>query len=36
VATQRLRFATTEAQWVEQLRGSMRQVFVELRQFERL
>jgi hypothetical protein len=35
VATQRLRFATTEAQWVEQLRGSMRQVFVDLRQFER-
>lgn len=35
VATQRLRAATTEAQWIELQRGSMRQVFVDLRQFER-
>ena len=35
VAHSRLRAATTEAQWIEQQRGSLRRVAVELRQFER-
>jgi hypothetical protein len=35
IAGQRLRAATTEAQWIEQQRGSLRRVAVELRQFER-
>jgi hypothetical protein len=35
IASQRLRAATTEAQWIEHQRGSLRRVAVELRQFER-
>ena len=35
IAFSRLRAATTEAQWIEQQRGSLRRVAVELRQFER-
>jgi hypothetical protein len=35
IASSRLRAATTEAQWIEQQRGSLRRVAVELRQFER-
>ena len=35
IAFSRLCAATTEAQWIEQQRGSLRRVAVELRQFER-
>jgi hypothetical protein len=35
IASQRLRAATTEAQWIEHQRGSLRRLAVELRQFER-
>jgi len=35
LACSRLRAATTEEQWIEQQRGSLRRVAVELRQFER-